>query len=197
MKELKKVSTYFLGTRHQSNLKVAGSCLEAWAQTIPSVSSCYHCRQGMYTILWTRLPLLPLSPQQLYQNVTSSRPMQLGRAMISSYGPSGGVPINMPLRHAVPRYGWNLLGKLASIGFPRMNPVHTDLVSKLASISILVGLLIPLIHVFKKSDRRLLSNLRVVAGWSTSTVALQIVKRRRKGNPVPRGITGQPCSWGI
>jgi hypothetical protein len=35
----------------------------------------------------------------------------------------------------------------------------------------------------------------VETGYNTSTVAASR-KMRRKGNPVPEGVTGPPCSWG-
>jgi hypothetical protein len=38
------------------------------------------------------------------------------------------------------------------------------------------------------------ATIRVEAEYNTSTVAPASRKRRQKGNPVPEGITGLPCS---
>jgi hypothetical protein len=38
---------------------------------------------------------------------------------------------------------------------------------------------------------------RVEAGSNTSTVALRVIGGDEKGTPVPGGMTGPPCSWGI
>jgi hypothetical protein len=43
-----------------------------------------------------------------------------------------------------------------------------------------------------------LTGVTLCEGWSsTSTVVAAGSKKKQKGNPVPRGITGPPCSWGI